>query len=373
MNISINTDKTLVYYGSSINVAGKLTNELNKALSSATVKLMNSNTQLDTATTDIDGNYSFNKQLAIGNYNLTVVYDGDGSHESITSASKTVTCRKYNTNITINTDKSTVYYSQQVAISGKLTNELGANISGATVKLYNGNSHIATTTTGSNGTYSFTRSWSQGNYEFKVVYDGDSTHTGVTSSTKNVTMSKAPTSITTTLPDELYVGDTLPIKVVSSYGSFNPSSVTVEMYGSSQFSPDVSETLTEKDASGNFNFTIPSMPSDDYSISIRYDGTSNYAASSKTGSIYIIEADVGSITLSKTGNTLSAKFKDSNNNIIPNTLLTNVVFHFTINGQVKDLIVNETTDANGNIQYSVNFGNRCYVTYSDITSNTISW
>ena len=374
VNITASVNKNPVYIPSTFIFSGVVSSNYG-VMENATLKIMNNNEVIGTAYTNALGEYSREIECnSTTEYNMKAVYEGNSIHYSSNSSYVNVVARKLKTNITINTNISTVYYTQTVTISGVLKDELGNKISGATVKLYNGNSQVTSSTTNSNGEYSFTRSWSQGSYSFKVVYDGDSTHTGVTSSTKNVTMSKAPTSITTTLPDELYVGDTLPIKVVSSYGSFNPSSITVEMHGSSQFSPDVSETLTEKDASGNFNFTIPSMPSDDYSISIRYDGTSNYAASSKTGSIYILEADVGSITLSKTGNTLSAKFKDSNNNIIPNTLLTNVIFHITVNGQVLDVVFSErTTDANGNISYSISMGNRCYVSYSDITSNTISW
>ena len=126
------------------------------------------------------------------------------------------------------------------------------------MRLYNGDSHVISTTTNSNGEYSFTRSWAVGNYAFKVVYDGDGSHVGVTSSTKNVSMVKAPTSFSTSLPSSINVGANLPIKVVSRCGSFNPSSVTVRLYKynhSSSDQPLKTETLTEKDANGNFNFT----------------------------------------------------------------------------------------------------------------------
>lgn len=369
MNITINTDKTLVYYGNRINVTGKLTNELNEAISGATVKLMNGNTQLDTATTDSNGNYSFNELLSIGNYNLTVVYAGDGSHESITSASKTVTCRKYNTNITINTDKTLVYYSQSVVISGKLTNEFGNAIGGATVKLYNGNSQIITTTTSSNGTYSFTRLWGEGNYQFKVVYDGDISKNSVTSSVKSVTMSKAPTNTT------IYVNSTtgtklgLKIKVSSNYGSFNPSSVDITYNGRT-------ETVTTKDNEGNFIYTTPPVPEGTYNIIAKYNGTVQYATSTASESVeFTIKSDtVLTASYSNGTFTINAKYNGEN---MPYWMFKGMVLYLS-NPQTTMALgdADTITDANGNITISASLGSfhgTAYATYKSLTSNTTSY
>ena len=379
VNITLNTNKNTVYIPSSFTISGVVSSDYG-VIENATLKVMNNNELIGTSYTNSSGEYT--REITCNSaaeYTIQILHEGDSNHYSSNSSFINVIARKLNTSITINTNRNTVYYTQTVTISGVLTDELGNKISNATVKLYNGNTQVTTATTNSNGEYSFTRSWSQGNYSFKVVYDADSTHAGVTSSTKNVTMSKAPTSISTTLPDEINVENTLPIKVISSYGSFNPSSVTVKLYEYNH--PDTAqplktETLTTKDASGNFNFTIPAYASNYYDIVITYAGDSNYAASSKSGSIYIVEADVGSITLTHSANTFYAQFKDDNNNVIANTTLHNVIFCFVVNGSTTEMIINTaTTNSNGiitasNIPYQISYS--CYVVYGDTTSNKIN-
>ena len=378
VNITSTTNKNLVYIPSTFIFSGIVSSDYG-IMENATLKIMNNNEIIGTAYTNSLGEYS--REIECNNvseYNLKAVYEGNSTHYSSNSSYVNVVARKLNTNITINTNKNTVYYSQTVTINGVLKDELGNKISGAIVKLYNDNTQVTSSTTNNNGEYSFTRNWSLGSYSFKVVYDGDSTHTGITSSTKNVTMSKAPTSISTTLPDEIHAGDILPIKVVSSYGSFNPSSVTVKMYnyGSWRDNPIKTETLTQKDANGNFNFTIPTYSSNYYDIVINYDGNNNYAASSKEGSIYIVDVDVGSITLRKSGNSLYAKFKDNNGNIISNRSFTNVIFNIILNSSqtLEIKLDSATSDANGEVHVdNITTGNGAYVVYGDVTSNTISW
>lgn len=376
-NVTINSNKSLVYYSESVTITGVLKDELGNKLSDTTVKLYNGNSQLATGTTNSNGEYSFTETLNEGIYSLKVVYDGDNSHSNCNSSSISITVRKLNTNITISTDKSTVYYGQTLTISGVLKNELGNNVANATVKLYNGNSFVTSTTTNVYGQYSFTRSWSQGSYSFKVVYEGDTTRAGVTSSTQNVTMSKAPTSISVTLPSEIYVGDTLPIKVVSSYGSFNPSGVTVKLYQPSDIHHAYPETtnLNQKDSSGNFNYTIPSNYTGDYDIEIFYDGTSNYSASSKSGTMHVIEVDVGSITVRKSGTNIYMKFKDKNGNALANNSFTHIVGYMVIGSQTNEVIIEHSTaDANGEVQVTgVTYSGSFYATYGGVTSNTISF
>ena len=381
-NVTINSNKSTVYYGQSVTITGVLKDELGNKLSDTTVKLYNGSSQLATGTTNSNGEYSFTETLNEGTYSLKVVYDGDNSHSNCNSSSISIIVRKLNTNITINTDKNVVYHSQSLVISGVLKDELGVPISGATVTLKGGSSD-STRTTNSNGEYSFIRNYSSagGDYgktfNYYVVYAGDNSHAGVTSSTKSIPVRKAPTSISTTLPSEIYVGDTIPIKVVSSYGSFNPSGVTVKLYqpGDTHHWYPETTNLTQKDSSGNFNYTIPGNYTGYYDIEIIYDGNNDYESSSKSGNMHIIEADVGSITLRKSGTTVYAKFKDKNGNALANTNFSNIVFYITIGSQTHSIIVESViSDANGDISLTgITYSGSIYATYGDITSNTISF
>ena len=377
--ITFSSNKSIAYIPTTFTVSGVLSDDAG-GIGNTSVKLYNNNTLLDTLTTDNTG--AFSKTItanANASYSLKAVYTETASITGAQSNVVNVTARKLNANITINTDRSTVYYSQTITITGVLKDELGNNIRGI-VRLYNGDSHVISTTTDSNGAYSFTRSWALGNYAFKVVYDGDGSHVGVTSSTKNVSMVKAPTSFSTSLPSSINVGANLPIKVVSSYGSFNPSSVTVRLYRynhSSSDQPLKTETLTEKDANGNFNFTIPTYATNNFDIVITYDGDNNYSACSQSGTIRIIEVNVDMILIDRSGNNLIATFY-GNMSTIPNTNLTDVTFWLTSRSGVTGSynLEHATTDNNGKITLTLSDldrwnGGSVYIMYGDTKSHTL--
>lgn len=385
VDISLNSDKKTAYIPTTFNINGIVSSDYG-VVKNATLNVMNNNQLLETIYSNSVGEYSLEIQAnSVTNYNLQIVYEGNSINYSGVSDYVSVTARKLNNSITINTNRSTVYYTQNVTISGVLTDELGNKIANATVKLYNGSSLVATGTTNSNGAYSFTRNWSQGTYNFKVIYEGDNSHNSVTSATKTVYMNKAPTVVNATIPGEFKSGDSYPIKVTSSYGSFNPSSVTVKLYNYNQRpqqgswidNPIETITVSEKDANGNFNLTIPNCANNYYDIVIKYNGDNNYAASSKEGSIYIIEADVGSITLSRpSNNVFRALFKDNDGNILKNTSLTIITIYFTINGNESIMELNNpSTNNNGTIDFTVNMpgSGSMYWKYADITSNTVTY
>ena len=379
VNITAGANKSTVFIPGTFTLSGVVTSDYG-VMENATLKIMNNNEVMGTAYTNALGEYS--REVTCNNvetFTMQVLYEGNNVHYSSNSNYVNVTARKLNSNITINTNRSTVYYSQTVTISGVLKDELGNTISGATVKLYNGNSQVTSTTTDSNGAYSFTRSWALGNYAFKVVYDGDGSHVGVTSSTKNVSMVKAPTSFSTSLPGSINVGANLPIKVVSSYGSFNPTSVTVRLYQynhSSSDQPLKTETLSEKDSSGNFNFNIPRYATSNFDIVITYDGDSNYGACSQSGTIRIIEANVNSIYITRMDTNLIATFYN-NMSPVTNVSLSKATFWFISRSGVTGFIdaENVTTDNQGRITITGALpgfeGGSAYVTYGDIKSNTI--
>lgn len=381
-SITLSSTKNIAYIPTTFTLTGILKRN-GTVFANQSIKLYNNNILLDTLTTDSNG--VFTKTISESNvttYNVQAVYEGDPVSYGVSSEYVSVTARKLNNTLTISTDKTTVYYSQTVTISGVLTDELGNKVSNATVKLYNGSTLITSTTTNNNGGYSFTRTWNQGNYQFKVVYDGDSSHNSVTSANKGVSMNKAPTSITVTTKSAYALGERVPIKVSSNYGTINPASVTVKFYDVQvdprhQNTPKATVTLTEKDGSGNFNYPVSRLSNGYYDLVISYSGDSNYAASSRTVQIYVLAADVDSITVTRSGKVFYAKFKNRNGNNLANTTLYDVTFYYTINSSSNSLsIMESSTDSSGNL--SVNFGpvsgtGTLYVQYGDVTSNTISF
>ena len=88
----------------------------------------------------------------------------------------------YGENITINTNKNTIYDDESLTLTGTVTND-GLPVANATVTVYQGSTSLGTVKTNQNGVYTKTVSGlSAGDYVFKTVYDT------VESNTVNITV-----------------------------------------------------------------------------------------------------------------------------------------------------------------------------------------
>jgi hypothetical protein len=372
-NVTLTSDKSLVYIPGSFTVTGSLTVE--DEAYTGSVKLMNNGVLLDTLETNRYGVFSKTINAdSVSNYQLQVVFDGDNAVQGSTSSYVNIVARKLNTNLSINVNRTTVYFvSQNVTINGVLTDELGNGISGATITL-NGESSAVTTTTNSSGAYSFTRSHSEVvSYSYNTSYAGDSTHNSKTSASKTVNYRKAPTSVTILNPQSEYEpGDTVLIKVSSNYGTFNPSSVTVHL--SALYSWDTST----KDGNGNFIFTIPTGFNGQYTLRAVYYGDTYYGSNDVSIDINIVYTPVDTLTLSKSGNNFILNYKKNGVNVtgldIRGTILS-------LSNPVSQFPSQEGThtDNRGNVPWdisaiiSMGFHGTAKFTFAGVTSNTLTY
>ena len=375
-SITLTSDKSLVYIPSTFTVSGTLIIDGEPAKNTE-IKLYNNNTIYETLTTDENGAFSKTiTQSSEASYQLQAKYNGTEYIDSSNSSYVNVTCRKLNGSITINTNRNPVYYPETVTISGVVSDELGNAIHGKIVKLYDGGDFVNTAATNNLGQYSFTRPWKQSTYQFSVRYDGDEAHNPITSVVKSVTMSKAPTSVNIIATGTSYnTGDTVLIKVNTNYGTLNPSSVNVAFNGTTT-------SVTTKDSSGNFVFTIPATPQGNYSLTATYPGDSNYESSSSSKTIPIrVPSDI-TLSLSYASEKFKLNVKSGGVNLT-NTSLQGLLLQ-TTNPRITYEITetDAITDSNGNItillQGISSFHGTAYFTYTfydgdTITSNTVSY
>ena len=115
------------------------------------------------------------------------------SCQGVSSSGITVTVSKITSTISLSAVSSTI----SVGDSPQLTGTLSVG-SGESVKIYLGDVLVDTVTTGTNGAFSFTGSATStsGSLTFKAVYDGDSTHSSVTSSNVVITVSGSTPVVT---------------------------------------------------------------------------------------------------------------------------------------------------------------------------------
>ncbi|MBO6275067.1 MAG: carboxypeptidase regulatory-like domain-containing protein, partial [Methanobrevibacter sp.] len=151
-SVTLETDKSLVYIPGEFTVNGALLVEGEPY--HGNVILLNNGTVLDTLEANRYG--LFSKTINVtnaSNFNLQAKFEDTASISGANSSYVNVVARRLNTNLTIQTNRSTVYFvSQNVTISGVLTDELGNAMSGANVTL-NGESSSVTATTNSSGAY----------------------------------------------------------------------------------------------------------------------------------------------------------------------------------------------------------------------------
>jgi hypothetical protein len=85
------------------------------------------------------------------------------------------------TSISINVNPTSGVVPFTVTISGVLTDNVGNPLAGKTVNLYMDTTLVSTTTTGTDGAYSFNRTISEaGTYTFQTEFPGDETYEGCT-------------------------------------------------------------------------------------------------------------------------------------------------------------------------------------------------
>lgn len=259
-----------ITYGQSVTLSGTVS-----VGSGASIKIYNGSTLVDTVTSGSGG--AFLKSVSglnAGSHTFKAVYDGDDTHEGVTSSNVSVTVNKATPTITFASDKSVVTYGDSFTLSGVLSAG-----SGASINIIKNQSPfpLAELTTGAGGAYSKTiDGLAVGTYNLFATSVADSNYNSVTSSTITVTVTDTPTPTPASI-------DLTGTKSILSYAdsessvltatvldsSDNPvEGVTVNLYNGST----LWDTLTT-DSSGECSKTYSSAGSGDITFTAEVDGT----------------------------------------------------------------------------------------------------
>ena len=212
-SITLTAEKASVPLGSNIVLTGTLKDATGTGIGGETVTLQEyingAWADVDSATTAGDGSFSFTRSgYGVGSYIFRAVYKGSLSYSGSTSPQVTVTVTKISTSITFIPNKIAIRVGETVSFSGTLyRSDTMAGVGGETVKLQKlvggAWTDIRTTTTLSDGSYSFSETINEvGTFSYRAYYEGSAVYDSSTSTTRDIVVTKIPTSLTLT-PDKL--------------------------------------------------------------------------------------------------------------------------------------------------------------------------
>ena len=179
--VSLFANKTSITVGESVVFTATVEDTDGEPLEDLTVSFYRDGVSLGSGVSDDSGLV----QLTVSSWS-SGSFTCTASCQGVSSSGVTVTVSKITSTISLSAVSSTI----SVGDSPQLTGTLSVG-SGESVKIYLGDVLVDTVTTGTNGAFSFTGSATStsGSLTFKAVYDGDSTHSSVTSSNVVITVS----------------------------------------------------------------------------------------------------------------------------------------------------------------------------------------
>ena len=306
--------------GSSVTFSGVLKDSSDNKISNASVKLYNGSTLVDTLTTDSNGAYSKTVSgLSAGSYTFQAKYEGDSTYKKSNSSTVSLTVTKLSTTTSLSATSASIVIGASPSLTGTLKDSNNTGVTGASVKIYSGDTLLDTVTTTTGGAFSYTGSAtsSTGSLTFKAVYDGDSTYSNSESSSVTITVTdKIVTTVSLSATRPIYVGDAPSLTGSLVDSSDNPiASASVKIYKGETLlgtvTTDSNGEFTESDTATTSTGTL--------SYKAVYEGDTTYASD---------ESDTVTVTVTKipTVITLSANYSS-----------VNVGDHVSIEGTLKDV------------------------------------
>lgn len=301
--ITASADDDSVVWGENILLEGVLS-----VGSGETVKLYDGVTLIDDdITTTTDGAFIKTiSQATVGNHSYSFVYDGDATHESVTSDSVLVTVTKKPTVLDINVPLVLVY-DDSFNISGNLSDGTNA-ISGASIGLKVGSTIVESINTDSNGDVEFTHTpVTMGTHTFQLVYAGDEHYDGVSSTAVQRNINKETTVLSNVVPSAssttIQINDSLTVSgVLTDNDSPNANPIANASIVVKENNTVLATFTTGNDGSFSGTISGATLGGGTHSLEIRYAETPNYATTYTTKEVTV---SLGTLSFSASPSILS--------------------------------------------------------------------
>jgi hypothetical protein len=238
------------------------------------VTFMDGSSSLGSATLSSNSAQLVVSALTVGTHTITASYAGGANLSGSTSAalSQVVNGASTTTSVSSSTNPST--FSQAVTLSATIQTAFGGSATG-TITFLDGATSLGTATISSNAAQLSLSGLSAGSHSITAKYNGDANFSGSTSTTLTQTVNQASTTtavVSATNPSAFGQTVAFTASVQSSSSGTPTGNVTFFDGGTSLGSVSLSGTSAQ--------LTLASLSLGSHSISAKYNGDSNYTASS---------------------------------------------------------------------------------------------
>ena len=277
-------------------------------------------------------------ELTTGIYSVNVTYNGNGKYAGKNSTQEMIVNKITDYNMTMDIPADINNNANNTITVGGLPKDATGNVTitigddDYTAKVENGSASITIPPL------------EVGEYNITTTYSGDDKYTSASNKTAVVSRD-GKYNMNVTIPDEVKTGDDTTISIDFPEDATGNVTVTID-----------DQKYTEKVENGSVEITVPSLPVDEYDVTIDYSGDGKYLPSSVNKTLEVISGDVNLtaddvVMIYKDGSRLYAVLLDAKGNPIADA---------TISFAINNVKYNRTTDENGSASIALNLDSGVY-------------
>jgi len=239
-----------------------------------TVTFLDGTTSLGTVTVSSNAAQLSLSNMSAGGHSITAQYSGDANFSASTSAIFTEMVNLLPTTTTVASSLNPATFGQAITLSATIQTAFGGNATG-TMTFLDGTTSLGTATVSNNTAQLSLSRLSAGPHSITAKYNGDANFSGSTSAALTQTVNQASTTtavVSGTNPSAFGQNVTFTASVQSSSSGTPTGNVTFFDGGTSLGSVNLSGSSAQ--------VTLASLSLGSHSITAKYNGDSNYTASS---------------------------------------------------------------------------------------------
>jgi len=234
-----------------------------------------------------------------GSHTITAAYSGDANYAPSTSSALTETVNPASSSVTAAASPNPASYGQAVTLTATVVPSISGDLASGAVTFFDGSTSLGTANLSNNVAHISVTSFALGSHSITASYAGDRNFAGSTSAalTQSVTQSGSSTAVSSNAnPSSYGQAVTFTATVAPAY-SGTPTGTVSFFDGSTSLG-----NATLSSGVATFSTSATALIAGSHSISAKYNGDSNYLASSSAAFVQTINPAATVTTLASNAN-----------------------------------------------------------------------